>query len=110
DEADGFFELDRHFERRLPALARVAFEPAQHDAVERGRDASRMRARRLDLTLQYVVQGVGFVLAAEQSATGQRFPEHDGRREDVRLPSHGRSGYLLRRHVGELALELSFAG
>ena len=35
----------------------------------------------------------------------QRLPQHDRRCEDVGLPSHGHALELLRRHVGELALE-----
>ena len=108
----GFFgartERDRHRLRRVEAVGRVFRERSEHDGVKgvgRPRCSDAWSGRRCS---QYFRDDVAFGIRREQALSDQRLPEHDAHGVHVAQLGYG-AVELLRRHVGELALELSLA-
>ncbi len=95
--------------RRFLAALRIAFERLHRHGFERGVDLGGDVAKARDGLEEHAVQGVGFAFTLEESLVGEHFPQDGADREDVGPPIDHPAARLLRRHVGELALELTRA-
>ena len=109
-ERDDLRDRLGHLERRRVATFRNLAEGAQNDGVEVRRDAGRDGARRRDLARVDAADERLFVRAVEETLADERLPEEDARRIDVDAAVEVFTEQLLRRHVGDLSLDLAFVG
>jgi hypothetical protein len=92
----------------LKALVHVPLESSPNDLVELRRRLQTDGAGRWNRHLQNVAERDSVAVGEEQTPRGEGAPEHGARREQVRSPIDLVAvQHLLRRHVGQLALELA---
>jgi hypothetical protein len=87
----------------------VALDRLENESVELLRHVRRDLARRPDGRLERRRGHRRFVGALKQPDAGERLPEDDARGEHVGPSRHLAAEELLRRHVGDFALELPVA-
>ena len=90
----------------MPLLC-IARERLQQRRIERRGKAGNDRTRRHHGIAEDLRERLALRLALEESLARERLPHHDARSVDVDGSRHVTAGELLRRHVRELALDLT---
>jgi hypothetical protein len=91
-------------------LRRVEGEAAQYELIEDLRHRRVLRARWRRHATLHRLDDLRLVLAVVEAGLGEQLPQHDAEGVDVAAGVEDVAGELLRRHVGDLALDGPRAG
>ncbi len=96
--------------RARQAALDIALERGEHDRIQRGRTRRVVARRRHDLGLADAAHRLEVRLRREQRRRGDQLPRDHARREHVGRRADGEAERRLRRHVAELAFDLTALG